>query len=249
MHFHLPKPLHGWREFTGEVGIIVIGVMIALGAEQVVERIHDGNIAVETRRTIKAEFDSDLTSLALRSMAEPCIDRRLKTLRSIVADWETKGHFVTPQWVAQTPSLDLSLPRYEAAVSAGRLALLPSEEQYHIGAIANGIREFEKIQGDERIVWGRLRLLQAGSQALSTSDRTVILTALQDASTLDYLARIAVRQQLPFAKDAGYQPNFSEARRLARRVWTGGGYRPSICTSIDTPPDTANRTQVTPLPL
>jgi len=23
MHFHLPKPLHGWREFAGEVGIIV----------------------------------------------------------------------------------------------------------------------------------------------------------------------------------------------------------------------------------
>ncbi len=26
MHFHLPKPLHGWREFVGEVGIIVVGV-------------------------------------------------------------------------------------------------------------------------------------------------------------------------------------------------------------------------------
>lgn len=25
MHFHLPKPLHGWREFAGEVGIIVVG--------------------------------------------------------------------------------------------------------------------------------------------------------------------------------------------------------------------------------
>jgi len=32
MHFHLPKPLHGWREFAGEVGIIVIGVLIVLGA-------------------------------------------------------------------------------------------------------------------------------------------------------------------------------------------------------------------------
>jgi hypothetical protein len=32
MHFHLPKPLHGWREFAGEVGIIVLGVLIALGA-------------------------------------------------------------------------------------------------------------------------------------------------------------------------------------------------------------------------
>jgi hypothetical protein len=37
MHFHLPKPLHGWREFAGEVGIIVLGVLIALAAESVVE--------------------------------------------------------------------------------------------------------------------------------------------------------------------------------------------------------------------
>src|SRR3569833_2969230 len=40
MHFHLPKPLHGWREFVGEVGIIVTGVLIALGAEQAVEATH-----------------------------------------------------------------------------------------------------------------------------------------------------------------------------------------------------------------
>jgi hypothetical protein len=39
MHFHLPKPLHGWREFAGEVGVIVLGVLIALAAEQVVEAL------------------------------------------------------------------------------------------------------------------------------------------------------------------------------------------------------------------
>src|SRR5579864_6608426 len=39
MHFHLPKPLHGWREFVGEVAIIVLGVLIALGAEQAVQSI------------------------------------------------------------------------------------------------------------------------------------------------------------------------------------------------------------------
>ena len=40
MHFHLPKPLHGWREFIGEVGIIVVGVLVALTAEQLVEAAH-----------------------------------------------------------------------------------------------------------------------------------------------------------------------------------------------------------------
>jgi hypothetical protein len=39
MEVHLPKPLHGWREFVGEVGIIVLGVLIALGAEQIVDSV------------------------------------------------------------------------------------------------------------------------------------------------------------------------------------------------------------------
>ena len=37
MHIHLPKPVHGWREFGGEVGIIVLGVLLALAAEALIE--------------------------------------------------------------------------------------------------------------------------------------------------------------------------------------------------------------------
>ena len=37
MHLHMPKPLHGWREFIHEFTIVVLGVLIALGANQMVE--------------------------------------------------------------------------------------------------------------------------------------------------------------------------------------------------------------------
>ena len=37
MHVDLPKPLHGWRAFVGEVGIIVLGVLIALAFGQFVD--------------------------------------------------------------------------------------------------------------------------------------------------------------------------------------------------------------------
>jgi hypothetical protein len=60
MHFHLPKPLHGWREFLGEVGIIVVGVLIALGAEQVVEdwRWHEKLAAAQ--KSIDFELNAQL---------------------------------------------------------------------------------------------------------------------------------------------------------------------------------------------
>lgn len=243
------RPPHGWPPVWWELGIVTLGVLIALAAQQMVEAVNERRVADETRAAIRAEFNENLTSLALRGQANPCIARRLDELRQIMISWGNTGQFRTPQWVAQAPQADLALARYEAAVSAGKLTLLPSSEQYRLGAIAEGFAEFARIQREERYVWGRLRALQMGAEVLSPSDRTMILQALQDAATLDYEARIAVRQQLPFAKEAGYEPDFSEFRRILGRVYTGGRYTPSICTPIDTPPADANRAQVTPLPL
>ena len=44
MHVHLPKPLHGWRAFAGEVGIIVLGVIIALAFGQAAQACRDHRI-------------------------------------------------------------------------------------------------------------------------------------------------------------------------------------------------------------
>jgi len=60
MHFHLPKPLHGWREFVGEVGIITIGVLIALGAEQIVETLHWREKVRVATAAINAELNEQL---------------------------------------------------------------------------------------------------------------------------------------------------------------------------------------------
>ena len=64
MHFHLPRPLHGWREFAGEVGIIVLGVLIALGAEQVLSSIHDRSEARHARDNVVYEVNRTSTSSA-----------------------------------------------------------------------------------------------------------------------------------------------------------------------------------------
>ena len=61
MHFHLPKPLHGWRQFAGEVGIIVLGVLIALGAEQVVETLHWRHEVSLFRSSVDHEIANNLS--------------------------------------------------------------------------------------------------------------------------------------------------------------------------------------------
>ena len=240
MHFHLPKPLHGWREFAGEVGIIVFGVLIALGAEQVVERVHDDHVAAVTLDSLKHEIEMNLTAIYLRQTAEPCIDRRLAELRQLFADWQTHGTFKTPLWVAQAPSAPINLTRYDAALSAGRLAQLTSEEQYELGSTAGGFRRFIRMDDDELVAWGRLRALQVGAGALSAGDRTQLRMALQDASTMDYRMKLMERQILPAAARHGFHPDFTEFKKVAADVWRSGRYTPSICVGIDVPPDQAN---------
>src|ERR1700739_4565204 len=59
MHFHLPKPLHGWREFAGEVGIIVLGVLIALSADAAVEDWQWRHKVELVRKSLMGELGND----------------------------------------------------------------------------------------------------------------------------------------------------------------------------------------------
>jgi hypothetical protein len=243
------KPPHGWNAVAWELAIVTLGVLIALAAQQIVEGLSDRSIAAKTRAEVADELNSDLMSIELRRSAEPCIDRRLAELRTIMADWERNGSFATPKWVGQAPVIEIELGRYEAALSAGRLALLSGEEQYRMSALVNRIRRFQEWQFAERLPWGRLRALQVGAGALSTEDRATIRTALQDASTLDYEIKIMSSQTLPMAQRYGFAPSAKGFRELAPQVWPGGKFTPSICASIDTPPEEANKRVVVPVAL
>jgi hypothetical protein len=55
MHVHKIKPVHGWREFASEIMVIVIGIVIAIGGEQVVEWSHIRNQTSRKRRELLSE--------------------------------------------------------------------------------------------------------------------------------------------------------------------------------------------------
>jgi hypothetical protein len=241
------NPPHGWNAVGWELAIVTLGVLIALAAQQIVETLHNRSTAAQTRADVTDELNSDLMSLKLRQDAEPCIDHRLSELRAIVADWERTGSFETPKWVAQSPVIEIELSRYDAALSAGRLALLSGEEQYRMGAVVARIRKFDEWQFAERVPWGRLRALQAGAPGLSPADQAVIRSALQDAATFDYEAKLNLAEGLPMARRFGFRPDAKGFHEMAPQVWPGGKFTPSICASIDTPPEEANKRVIIPL--
>jgi hypothetical protein len=91
MHFHLPKPLHGWREFIGEVGIIVIGVLIALGAQQVVESAQWATKASTAKHELQQQMVLAWVFAEEREARERCADDYLVNLANAIVS-------SPPQW-------------------------------------------------------------------------------------------------------------------------------------------------------
>ena len=83
MHLHLPKPLHGWREFAGEVGIIVLGVLIALAADALIERTNWLHKVKLADANMRVEIERNRTNAAQYAILQPCAGRMLDRMLSI----------------------------------------------------------------------------------------------------------------------------------------------------------------------
>src|SRR5437868_11970983 len=85
VEIHKPKPIHNWREFLKEVGIIVLGVSIALAAEQAVEYFHWRSQVAQARTFLTAEITRDTANAISRLRTQQCTERRLDEL-SVILD-------------------------------------------------------------------------------------------------------------------------------------------------------------------
>lgn len=91
MHVHPPKPLHGWKEFANEIFVIVVGVLIALGFEQVVEQLHWRHEVADARETLHAEVAQNLAMMKLTYDNVACQDANLAELQRRVAAGDVAG--------------------------------------------------------------------------------------------------------------------------------------------------------------
>jgi hypothetical protein len=85
MDIHLPKVPHGWRELGREIGIIVIGVLIALFFEQLAqawdwhEKVHAADKAMRLEL-----LSDDGPEIYTDAALHPCVVARLDAIRSAV---------------------------------------------------------------------------------------------------------------------------------------------------------------------
>ena len=87
MDFKAFKPVHGWRGFAGEVGVIVLGVLLALAAQQVVQDFQERADKSAFRETIDHEIGLNLFVYEVRARQFACDTKRVADLNA----WLTRA--------------------------------------------------------------------------------------------------------------------------------------------------------------
>ena len=185
MHVQLPKPLHGWREFAGEVGIIVLGVLIALGAEQLIQTIHSQREVAQFRSAVDLELATTLAAYRYRVDQEPCVKQRLGELRRWL-DSSRAGTTLAPAGEIGRPSLYSFLTSVWKSSSPNvmnNLSLVTRERYaglYDFAGLVDGQLD------QEAEIWRSLNAFNGASQ-LSPEDRSKIADLAYRAKSVDDL--------------------------------------------------------------
>ena len=225
MHFHVPRPIHGWRQFFNEVAVIVVGIVIAIGGEEVVMTLREHHQADKSFEAIKDEVAVNLGNMQSRLGTADCIDKRLSEIAAYVERGQESRR---PTWVGRPQMWTMQTSAVAAARSYGSLTVLPREDQMTISNIYSATDQFADIEKDEQWAWAELRSITE-DRDLSDSDKASLRQAIQRARYSAWLLRTVAMQAIDTGKALGVTP-----------VDNGVGSR-SVCIPMNTPFDEAAR--------
>jgi type II secretory pathway pseudopilin PulG len=233
MHFHLPKPLHGWREFAGEVGIIVLGVLIALGFEQIASELHDRARARQARQAVYAEIRQNLSYVKARMQTQDCVEHRLDEIGSLLANAGEGAPTPQPNWIGQPAIWFNSDERWQAATSSGQASLLSPDEQSRLAGVYVATKQFVAAEEREQDAWAQLRGMESWSGPLGSAGKVHFVSALQAARLQLWETSVVAKIAFQRAKVLG-MGDFTPKAMLE-----GYALPHAVCLSIDTPRDRA----------
>lgn len=204
MRFQFPKPLKGWRVFAGEVGTIVLGVLLALGAQELAQSLHWRSEVKETRKALDAELARDLAAFDQRYGHRQCIADRIAELRRW-ADAVSSGTALRLRHEVEEP-VYFSIRTAAWEVTDGEIASrIPLKAKLNYAAFYDGLRKYDQAKNDESEAWGTLNLYGSATH-LDPADLRAIRRAIKDIEDVNSILEPFKVAFGRFSRELGIRP-------------------------------------------
>ena len=156
---HHPHPGHTWKEFAREIGIVVIGVLLALGAEQIAEVFHWRHEVEQERDALRGEVRYNLATAVFRKSQQPCIDARLQQIGEVFRRHAKGEPLGLKAPVARPPFWGGSTGTWDIGVSGQALGHMPYKEKLAFSDAFQTYKVYNNLRNEEDADWRRLALL------------------------------------------------------------------------------------------
>jgi hypothetical protein len=206
MHLRLPKPLHGWRAFLGEVGIIVLGVLIALAAQQAVESFQWRAEVDDARKAMAIELSDAIGQSYERERLSPCIERRLDTISRILTRASQTGRLPPVGMIGKPLNRTWVDSAWRSTISGQTASHFSRHELNQLGYIYDYVENARHGSEQELLAWTDLQSISGPGRPISSDEVSQLIRDVERARTWDthistssaYMRELAKRVALPY---------------------------------------------------
>ena len=223
MEVHKPRAVHGWRELASEIGVIVVGVLIALAAEQVVQSLEWSHKIKLAEEAMAFEIgDDNAPEIYSRAMLHPCLTAKLDQIRGTVEAHRPREEVVKLTDSYQLQFLSFDSLAHDAANASGVTLHMPLKALQKWTDLYSMMPFMDRTNAREAQDIAHLKALSRTGGPLSDQERDRVLDAVE---TLRYDERqmiSAASFSLAKIKAAGIEPGVPRMTRFT--TWAKNHY-------------------------
>jgi hypothetical protein len=205
------SPSMGWRAFWSEIVIVVLGVVIALAANEAVQDWTWRNKVKDAEARLQGDIAWAFLWAAEKSASQPCVDAQLAAAaRNVLESGDTLRPMpvidsLNLQMVVRMPNRPYRFPVWDALLADGTASHFATQRQALFGRISDGMAMSRASEIETRRLGGNL-LRMRDPIPLDPVVRADLLADINNLRSLFAYEGLNAMQRMRVIVDAGIAP-------------------------------------------
>jgi hypothetical protein len=176
MAFKFPEPPHGWQALGWEIGVVVVGVLIALGAQEFVQSLHWRGEVRDTRQAMDAELSRNLAVFKFRLDESECITARMAEITKWAESFRAGRPLQLKHEVINTPGFTIRTEVWDL-LDNDVASRIPLKDRLNYAGLYSNMKTFKQGALPEVEAWEAIMELQDSTKLDEADTRKITLAA------------------------------------------------------------------------